>query len=102
MKPGRGLRPSRSARLTDAARTRTSTWPSAGVGRSMSLSSTTSGEPYRNCWAAFMPSPIYFKQGEDIKETAGNVANEIAVISVRRCYPPCSLVERTEGRQWLA
>ena len=31
-KPGCGPRPSRSARLTDAARTRTSTWSSAGIG----------------------------------------------------------------------
>ena len=53
-KPGFGFRPSRSARLTDAARTRTSTWSSDGVGRSTSLSSTTSGGPYRSWNAAFM------------------------------------------------
>ena len=50
--PGFGYSTSRSARLTDAARTRTRTWSSIGMGRSMSRSSTTSGEPYRSRRAA--------------------------------------------------
>src|SRR5688572_28821389 len=52
--PGFGFRPSRSARLTDAAWTRTSTWPSDGVGRWTSRISTTSGGPYRSVYAAFI------------------------------------------------
>ena len=44
-KLGRGSRPSRSARLTDAAWTRTSSSSSPGIGRATSSSRTTSVEP---------------------------------------------------------
>src|SRR6186997_3210537 len=54
--PGFGASPSRSARLTDAARTRTRISPSDGTGRSTSRSSTTSGGPYRSRHAAFIGS----------------------------------------------
>ena len=51
--PGPRLEPSRSARLTDAARVRTSTSPSPGSGFSTPRISTTSGPPYRKRCAAF-------------------------------------------------
>ena len=55
--PGRGFSQSRSARLTDAARTRTRTSPSPGTGASTSRTSTTSGPPYRSrCAALIGPS----------------------------------------------
>ena len=48
---------SRSAVLTDAARTRTSTSSSPNVGLSISLNFRMSGDPYRSWTIAFTPLP---------------------------------------------